>query len=823
MNVTNEIREDSIVLGDELEGQQFAVKSDAAFFDVLSNSLYSMPKLAVVRETITNAVDAHKEAGTNEPVEVKYSYSDNLLIVSDKGHGIPHDKIHEIYCTYGNSTKKNNDSTGGFGLGCKSPFAVTNSFTVTNSNNGVRKTYILDKKNGIPEIISIKKGKEDSQSGLTVTIPFTNNKEDLSKQIRAFVFYAGINVKLNDQQLETVNYTKEGMYYVHPYGAGVNSSTLGLYSYGSTFIVRYGCNLYNFDLHDAKASQDLENLYKEWENLLKDIYVNNIKEFSSSLYYATDSILNVSANSLDITPNRESLRYTPKTITTITQLLQKEVDRLKEGINTKKWLDLYQSNRLGVFLEVDNFVPLFQKNHCITAEDIISQKKNKELKLCTKDIYKEVFIEHKGIFTKEDKDFISFLLNTYSTVYERTKGYYNFSDDEVVQEICKRLIAFETPLTEALNKQGIKSFSIGSYTYSITGYNYKELCSVFHGDMYQKSNVFKRIYKVVVISNYKSCTKDSPIHTALYEQYPDYNGKDIFAYAYRVQLLSKRKADKLQAELESKGYYVLNLVKEREKTVNSNSCKAIELIRNVDNRDTCYYVTKKSLAAFSHYLTNNSYVSLSYCFAHSLSPTNALKLLPRYHSYEVIEVPHTNLVSVIKKHHIRSLEEILFADVKQLLQENPSLRLAYSLLYYSSHNNYLGNSLKLEPLLWFVLQSPELCKVYNLPELTEEDLKKICLIKSFYNGFSSYRQSIVDLLITTGRVQKFIKVLYDNCTFNNEYTGLIDYAVNTIQQAQEKHNPRALALVNSILDSFLISAEETNNEQADNQNCNGAA
>lgn len=812
MNVTNEIREDSIVLGDELEGQQFAVKSDAAFFDVLSNSLYSMPKLAVIRETITNAVDAHKEAGINEPVAVQYNYRDNLLIVSDKGQGIPHDKIHEIYCTYGNSTKKNNDSTGGFGLGCKSPFAVTNSFTVTNSNSGVRKTYILDKKNGIPEIISIKKGEEDSQSGLTVTIPFTNNKEDLSTQIRAFVFYAGINVKLNDQQLETVNYTKEGMYYVHPCERGISSAILGLYSYGSTFIVRYGCNLYNFDLHDAKASQELENLYKEWENLLKDIYVNNIKEFGSSLYYATDSVLNVSANSLDITPNRESLRYTPKTITTITQLLQKEVNKLREGINTKKWLDLYQSNRLGAFLEVDNFVPLFQKNYCITAEDIISQKKDKELKPCTKDIYKEVFTEHKGIFTKEDKDFISFLLNTYSTVYERTKGYYNFSDDEVVQEICKRLIAFEIPLTEALNKQGVKSFSIGSYTYPITGYNYKELCSVFHGDMYQKSNVFKRIYKVVVISNYKSCTKDSPIHTALYEQYPDYNGKDIFAYAYRVQLLSKRKADKLQAELENKGYYVLNLVKEREKVNNSNSCKAIELIRNVDNRDTCYYITKKSLAAFSHYLTNNSYVSLSYCFAHSLSPTNALNLLPRYHSYEVIEVPHTNLVSVIKKHHIRSLEEILFADVKQLLQENPSLNLAYSLLYYSSHNNYLGRSTNLSSLLWFVLQVPELCKRYQLPELTEEDFKKICLIQSFYNGFSSYRPAISDLLTTKGRVQKLMMVLKDNCTFNSNYNDLISYAVNTIEQAQEKHNSRALALVTSILDSFLVTTEETNDE-----------
>lgn len=813
MNVTDEIREDSIVLGDELEGQQFAVKSDAAFFDVLSNSLYSMPKLAVIRETITNAVDAHKEAGINEPVEVKYTYSDNLLIVSDKGHGIPHDKIHEIYCTYGNSTKKNNDSTGGFGLGCKSPFAVTNSFTVTNSNGGVKKTYILDKKNGIPEIISIKKGEEDSQSGLTVTIPFTNNRDDLSKQIRAFVFFAGINAKLNDEQLETVNYTRQGMYYVYPYELGVNTSALGLYSYGSEFVVRYGCNLYNFSLRDAKASQALEDLYKEWETLLRSISVNSIKGFGTNLYYVADRILNVPANSLDITPNRESLRYTPKTIATITQLLQKEVNRLKEGADTKKWLDLYQSNRLGVFLEVDDFVSSFQKNYCITADNIISQKRDKERKFCTTNFYKEIVAEQKGIFTKDDKDFISFLLANYKTLFERTKGYYNFSEDETVKEACKRLVAVEAPLTEALSKQGIKSFSVGSHTYSITGYNYNELCSAFHGDVYHNSNIFKRIYKVVVISNYKSCNRDSPIYNALYEQNSDYEGKNIFTYAYRVQLLSKNKANKLQAELESKGYYVLNLVKEKEKSANSNSCKAVELIRNVDNKDTCYYSTRKSLAAFSYYITNNSYASLSYCFNHNLSPVDALKLLPRYHSYEVIEVPHTNLVSVIKKHNIRSLEEILFADIKQFLLGNPSLNLAYSLLYYSSHNNYLGNPIKLEPLLWFVLQAPELCEQYQLPELTEEDFKKICLIKSFYSGFPSYRQSIVDLLTTKGRVQKFITALHDNCTFNPEYTGLITYAVNTIQQAQEKHNPRALALVTAILDSFLLTTMEKTNDE----------
>ena len=812
MNVTDEIREDSIVLGDELEGQQFAVKSDAAFFDVLSNSLYSMPKIAVIRETITNAVDAHKEAGINEPVEVQYNYRDNLLIVSDKGHGIPHDKIHEIYCTYGNSTKKNNNSTGGFGLGCKSPFAVTNSFTVTNSNSGVKKTYILDKKDGIPEIISIKKGEEDSQSGLTVTIPFTNNKDDLSKQIRAFVFYAGINAKLNDEQLKTVNYTRQGMYYVYPYEVDVNTSALGLYSYGSEFIVRYGCNLYNFNLRDAKASQALEDLYKEWETLLKGIPVNTIKGFGTNLYYVATCILNAPVNSLDITPNRESLRYTPKTITTITQLLQKEVNKLKGGVDTKKWLDLYQSNRLGAFLEVDNFVSLFQKNCCITADDIISQKRDKEGKFCKTTIYKEVVAEKQGIFTKEDKDFISFLLDNYSTLYERTKGYYNFSEDETVKEACKRLVAVEAPLTEALSKQGVKSFSVGSHTYSTTGYNYSEFCTVFHGDMYQSSNVFKRIYKVVVISNYKSCNRGSPIYNALYEQNSDYDGKDIFAYAYRVQLLSKNKADKLQKELESKGYYVINLVKEKEKSTNSNSCKAVELMRNVDNKDTCYYSTKKSLAAFSYYCSNSPYDSLSYCFTHDLAPIDALKLLPRYHSYEVIEVPHSNLVSVLKKHNIRSLEEILFADVKQFLQGNPSLNLAYSLLYYSSHNNYLGNPIKLEPLLWFVLQTPELCEHYQLPELTEEDFKKICLIKSFYAGFPSYRQSIVDLLTTKGRVQKFITTLHDNCTFNPEYSGLITYAVKTIQQAQEKHNPRALALVTSILDSFLVTTEENNDE-----------
>jgi hypothetical protein len=164
----------SATLGGANQTINFGISDDPAFFQILSANLYSNQKLAVVRETLCNSWDAHIEAGLKDTA-VKVSISEEGdLIFRDFGTGIPHDKMGEVYGTYGASTKKTNSNvTGGFGLGCKSPFAYTDSFRVISYNQGTKTVYNITKSSvesgGRPGITKIMDA-PTTETGLEVRI-----------------------------------------------------------------------------------------------------------------------------------------------------------------------------------------------------------------------------------------------------------------------------------------------------------------------------------------------------------------------------------------------------------------------------------------------------------------------------------------------------------------------------------------------------------------------------------------------------------------------------------------------------------------------------
>lgn len=180
----------------------FGITDDPAFFQILSANLYSNQKLAVVRETLCNLWDAHIDAGiTHIPGFVRIT-ADNKLIFRDYGKGIAPENMGAVYGTYGASTKKNDSrSTGGFGLGCKSPFAYTDSFRVTSHHNGVKTIYNVTKSsvetNGKPGIIQIMQAPTD-ESGLEVSIPIEHaDHYEFIQYIRYIVMHGEMKIKLD--------------------------------------------------------------------------------------------------------------------------------------------------------------------------------------------------------------------------------------------------------------------------------------------------------------------------------------------------------------------------------------------------------------------------------------------------------------------------------------------------------------------------------------------------------------------------------------------------------------------------------------------------
>lgn len=174
MQVTHLEESDNHVIIGGGKSRAFSISTSPEFIEVLSSSLYSDKALAVVREVMCNAWDAHISAGiTDKHIEVHIS--NNKLVIRDYGLGIPDDNIEDVYCTYGESTKRNElSTTGGFGLGSKAPFALSDTFKVTSQHNGIKSVYVVSKgseaTDNLPELRTIVT-MPTTEQGLLVEIP----------------------------------------------------------------------------------------------------------------------------------------------------------------------------------------------------------------------------------------------------------------------------------------------------------------------------------------------------------------------------------------------------------------------------------------------------------------------------------------------------------------------------------------------------------------------------------------------------------------------------------------------------------------------------
>jgi hypothetical protein len=201
--------------------RNFSVKQSAHAFRIMSDALYSDKPRAVVRETISNAIDAHVRAGKLD-VPIEITLREGEFIVKDFGTGIHDDAIADVFCSMFGSDKTDDDTQiGGFGAGAKAPFAVSDHFTVISRHQGKRTIYSMHKEgeeDGLPVCQEMTSGACGDDSGLTVSVPISNEANYI-KLINDFVFEGGINATLNGNKLPTRDLTefrKTGYAYI-PY------------------------------------------------------------------------------------------------------------------------------------------------------------------------------------------------------------------------------------------------------------------------------------------------------------------------------------------------------------------------------------------------------------------------------------------------------------------------------------------------------------------------------------------------------------------------------------------------------------------------------
>lgn len=139
-------------------------------------TIYSRPRDAVLRELVTNGLDAQRSNGHRGPVEVTLPTEEHpQLIVTDHGVGMSRQRLTEVFADYLESTKRDlAEAIGKFGVGCKTPAAVTDQYTVTSTHDGVTTTMLMVKQ--LDSTTGHKILAEESTrrpSGTTVTVPLT--------------------------------------------------------------------------------------------------------------------------------------------------------------------------------------------------------------------------------------------------------------------------------------------------------------------------------------------------------------------------------------------------------------------------------------------------------------------------------------------------------------------------------------------------------------------------------------------------------------------------------------------------------------------------
>lgn len=305
----------------------FSTKANAMLFDMFTDTIYSNPIASIVREITSNCFDSHIEAGKNtpdNPVIVSHTYdqltNEHYLSFFDNGVGMSPERIENIYGKYFESTKRDsNDEIGGFGIGGKSPMAYKriieinelqpdgtyknkiiedSSFSVITRYNGIEYTYCIIKGSQSPEINLTYETSTTKCNGTEVRVPIKSS--DLSRFVS--------EIKKQLYYFENIVFTGFDGY--------ENLNDYKIYK-GKNFL--YRGNVYGDEVHLCIGKVAYPIRYTDM----------NLNRYD----YRVPIGLKFDIGDIDVTPNREDVRYTPKTIEKITEKMEAARKELVEMIS----------------------------------------------------------------------------------------------------------------------------------------------------------------------------------------------------------------------------------------------------------------------------------------------------------------------------------------------------------------------------------------------------------------------------------------------------------------------------------------------------------
>lgn len=288
--------------------QSFDIGDTAVILNILRSKMYSTPIKTICQEYMSNARDAHREVSNPNPIQIELPDSFNQQwTCRDFGPGISPERMANVFVRYGCSTKRtDNSQTGGFGLGAKSGFALSDTFTVETitpeDNKLVKRIYVAvidPSQKGEMNLLSEEETQEPQ--GTKIIIPAESDYREFKQYTMEVAQYWDIKPEIVRGEIawpsNTTLYTGEGWSFNWDYDA-----------YNSPVVCIDGIQ---YPLKSG-VIDDQTTLYRQcWV-----------------LFFKTGEI--------GVTSNREALDYSPKTI----DLLKTRYESARQAVMSNLFIDI---------------------------------------------------------------------------------------------------------------------------------------------------------------------------------------------------------------------------------------------------------------------------------------------------------------------------------------------------------------------------------------------------------------------------------------------------------------------------------------------------
>ena len=322
---------------------EFSVSDDSAkIFSFLSNFLYKDKERSVITELCSNALDAHIMVGKEKERILVHLPTDlqKEFRVRDYGPGLSEPQVYQFLTKYGSSSKgQSNEFIGGFGIGSKSPAAVTDTWTINSHNEGEMKSYLIhvnDK--GIPSINKLFT-KPSTESGLEVIVPVANGRLWHDASVKVFEHYELLPEIKGTRTIPQITY-------VNNYKGLAKFTNVNLYGTGSVFVI-----------------------------MNRRSYLIDMSKIGKQTPFSSNAYLPFPTSELSVSLSREDLQYDSKTIDAIKLHFDKiEAELLvdwKAEVSCAK--SIYDYKQLANNFKTKNMLkPIALENFAAKAKDTFS-------------------------------------------------------------------------------------------------------------------------------------------------------------------------------------------------------------------------------------------------------------------------------------------------------------------------------------------------------------------------------------------------------------------------------------------------------------------